>query len=223
MFSESYRLSRYNAQLALDIDYFKGKIKQYLQNIFIHVTPQHFIEHVNAIGLLDKIVIVAKDEAKMITESMNPRRLDDIPEYMGLFSSSNSNLKTCFDKSGLPVKLRNNECIIFLCPENMDEMRSKLKSNHPTLQEMDDIVFSHEIGHLAFYFYWGKRFSDDGYYTIREKQANWISSIAHNGAMDELIEEITTLQPPRYHNPVLLKHKSQPDYNNNVEDLYLRY
>ena len=91
----------------------------------------------------------------------------------------------------------------------------------------DKGVKNTEIGHLAFYFYWGAFVDDkrlyDAIYDIREKQANWISSIAHNGAMDELIEENTTLQPPRYHNPVLLKHKSQPDYNNNVEGLYLRY
>ena len=223
LFSESYLLSKYNSQLGLDIEYFKRKIKQYLQNIFTHVTPQHFVEHSNAIGLLDKIIIVGKDEAKTITDSMNPICLNDIPEYMGLFSASNSRMSIYFDKNCIPITLSNNDCIIFLCPENMDEMRNVLKMNHPTLQEMIDKVFSHEIGHLAFYFYWGDFIGDrENLYTIREKQANWISSLACNGRMDDLIEEVTTFQSSKYHNPVLLKHKSLLDYKGKVDGLYLR-
>lgn len=222
LYSNGYSKSKYALTLSLTLGYFTKKIEEYEKAMLKYVTPQHYIEHVNAIGHLDKIIILSESEAKIIEGCLNQNIPGDICDFMGMFIPGLKEIAAKELSSLLNEKVNKKETAILLCPENMWQMMSSLKNNKPTLMEMVDKVFSHEIGHLAFYFYYSKLGYHEGWRTIAEKQANWISSIAHDGKIDELIDEICSLQPFPYHYPVLLKHKNDIHYNDLINDLYLR-
>lgn len=208
--------------LPLSLEYFLKKIEEYKKAMFQYVTPQHYIEHVNAIGHLDKIIILSESETKEIENHLNPNIPGDICDFMGMFIPG-VNESTAKELSAMTnEKVNIKETVILLCPENMEGMRLSLKNNHPTIMDMIDKVFSHECGHLAFYFYYSEIRDYEGWETIAEKQANWFSSISHNGCIDDLIEEICSIQPSKYQFPVLLKHNKDKGYDKKVRGLYLR-
>ena len=122
-----------------------------------YVTPQHYIEHVNAIGHLDKIIILSESEAKIIEGCLNQNIPGDICDFMGMFIPGINEIVAKELSSLINEKVNKKETAILLCPENMWQMMSSLKNNKPTLMEMVDKVFSHEIGHLAFYFYYSEQ------------------------------------------------------------------
>ena len=219
-FSRDYLASPISKVINLNLVYFKEKINSYLDNIFEHVTPQHYIEHANAIGLLDKIIIISEEDQKSLRIN-NMDEFHRINDYMGLFCPSCKGIKK--DLKILGVKnIKENSVVIILCPELMESCRHMLITNKVSLIEMVDKVFSHEIGHLAFYYYYSILGWNDNKLTIAEKQANWICSISHDGSIDSLIKEITTIQPPKYHNPILLSDKKSLDYEYKVDMLYMR-
>ncbi len=209
-----------------DASFFEKRINEYLDFIYQNVTAQHYIEHANAIGHLDKIVFVTKEEAAYLKNYIEDNSVEEINDYMGLFIPSARQMHIEFSHLFLlNGEIKEKETIIILCPESMSEMMKCMKKR-VTIDTMIDEVFSHEIGHLAFYFYaheWKKRTEERcSYKKIAEKQANWISSIAHGGSLDELISEVTRCQPPQYQYPLLLSDNVYPDYEHKVEQLYLR-
>ena len=223
LFSEKYIKTGFPKCNAV---FFERKINEYLDLIYQYVTPQHYIEHANAIGHLDKIVFVTKEEERNLGKNINNNSVEEIKDYMGLFIPSARQGDVAFSSDLQNGKIKEKETLIILCPESMSETMRCL-TNRVTIDTMIDKVFSHEIGHLAFYFYaheWKDRTDDDRcwYKTIAERQANWISSIAHGGSLDELISEISRHQPPPYHCPLLLSDNIYNNYEDRVEQLYLR-
>ncbi len=156
LYSNGYSKSKYALILSLTLGYFTKKIEEYEKAMLKYVTPQHYIEHVNAIGHLDKIIILSKSEAKIIEGCLNQNIPGDICDFMGMFIPGINEIVAKELSSLINEKVNKKETAILLCPENMWQMMSLLKNNKPTLMEMVDKVFSHEIGHLAFYFYYSK-------------------------------------------------------------------
>ncbi len=209
--SDNFRKSRLAAEIPLKINWYLEKIDSYLDNIFKHTSPQHYVEHSNAIGCLDKIILVANADDGLLAIKDNVdinKKLISIQDFMGCYvqfvdASLARGLNNLMLGSG---NVNAGETIILLAPENMSGMIKSMTLYPPTLMEMLDKVFSHEVGHLAFAFYLHDFFHSDWVWSLAEKQANWISSISHDGEIDDLIEDICWRQPPKYHDPRLLKH-----------------
>lgn len=221
LYSNRFRYIGYRGSY-LTLSYFKRKLEAYKQSIIKYVTPQRYIDHINAIGHLDKIIFISKDEALLIGDDINNNIPRDINDYMGMFIPCVKDEVARKLSSMTGGSVKKDETIILLCLENMEDTIGRLVNNHPSLEEMVDKVFSHEIGHLAFYFYYSNYYHRENWRDIAEKQANWISSISHNGKIDSLIEEICSMQSYEYQNPILLKHKCDLRFHETIEKLYMR-